>query len=291
MDYTADMANFLEPWYGFGIGSAAFGSNYIWRPNQSPVIPAQFHSVKEALSCEIKPIHETQIGKEQLAYIEYFMDITDGKLPVSPGDIQSSIDVISELMPISDMFLDMVDDPDSYADLAIRISRLMTDFNRREISLLGDAAAFPGHGFASSRVIKGLGVSADTGIMMNNSMFDESVAPQIANMCLPFGGAYFHSCGNWEIQIPSVLKIKGILGADAAFGSQTDPSPNAPSVFGEQFANTGKILNMRIVGDADTVVNAVRQVWRPGLRLIVNTYCQNPEEQKKAYYSIHEVCC
>lgn len=199
MDYTADMANFLEPWYGFGIGSAAFGSNYIWRPNQSPVIPAQFHSVKEALSCEIKPIHETQIGKEQLAYIEYFMDITDGKLPVSPGDIQSSIDVISELMPISDMFLDMVDDPDSYADLAIRISRLMTDFNRREISLLGDAAAFPGHGFASSRVIKGLGVSADTGIMMNNSMFDESVAPQIANMCLPFGGAYFHSCGNWEI--------------------------------------------------------------------------------------------
>ena len=29
MKYTADMANYLEPWYGIGIGASAFGAKYI----------------------------------------------------------------------------------------------------------------------------------------------------------------------------------------------------------------------------------------------------------------------
>ena len=290
VDYPADMANFLEPWYGIGIGPAAFGADYVWKPGQSPAVADCFGSVEEALAYECKPIHETRIGKDQLAYIEYFMDKTKGRIPMAFGDVQSPIDMISVMMPVSDMFMDMYDDPDAYSQLAYRAGAVMKDFLMKEKALIGDALVFPGHGFASSRVTKGMGASADTGIMISNPMFDELEAPQIADMCAPFGGTYFHSCGNWEIKIPSVLNISNLCGADAAFGSQTDPSPNSPAVFGEAFANTGKILNLRVVGDADTVADVVRQAWHPGLRLIVNTYCQSAEEQKKAYDLIHEIC-
>lgn len=290
LDYKADMANYLEPWYGFGTVSGAYGAEYVWKDGQSPVTPPIFGSVEEALAYDPKPIHETSIGRDQLAFIEYFMDVTKGKLPVSFGDSQSSIDAISELMPISDMFMDMYDDGETYTELAFRVGELMKEFNEKQRALIGDAAAYPGHGFASSRVTKGFGVSGDTTIMMSNQMFDELVAPQMAEMCIPFGGSYFHSCGNWEVKIPSVLKISNLLGADAAFGSQTDPSPNSPAVFGEAFANTGKILNLRVVGDSDAVIETVRQAWRPGLKLIVNTYCKTPEDQERAYDAIHEIC-
>ena len=157
-------------------------------------------------------------------------------------------------------------------------------------ALIGDALALPGHGFASSRAMTGIGASDDTSIMISNPMFDELEADQLADMCEPFGGAFYHSCGNWAVKIPSVLKVRNLLGADGAFSSETDPSPNDPEVFGKAFAGTGKILNLRAVGNPDTVADTVKKVWHPGLRLIVNTYCKTPEEQQEAYDRIQDIC-
>ena len=99
-------------------------------------------------------------------------------------------------------------------------------------------------------------------------MFDELEADQLADMCEPFGGAFYHSCGNWEKKIPSVLKVRNLLGADGAFSSETDPSPNDPAPFGKAFAGTGKILNLReilhrrVVGQDEAVEKVVDAIWR-----------------------------
>ena len=50
MKYTADMANYLEPWYGIGIGASAFGAKYIWLDGQAPAVSDQFESIEEALA-------------------------------------------------------------------------------------------------------------------------------------------------------------------------------------------------------------------------------------------------
>jgi hypothetical protein len=246
--------------------------------------------VDDALAHDPKPIHETEIGREQLDYIEYFLDRTGGRVPMSFGDIQSPLNIVSEMLPTDVLFTDMLEDPEGYLELASRAGALKKDFLLRQKELIGPALALPGHGFASSRKLFGLGTSDDTSIMISNRMFDELEAPPLAELCEPFGGVFYHSCGNWEAKIPSVLKIRGLVGADGAFSSETDPSPNDPAPFGEAFAGTGKILNLRAVGDPDVVEETVRKVWRPGLRLIVNTYCKTPEEQKIAYDRIHEIC-
>ena len=290
MKYAADMANYLEPWYGIGIGASAFGAEYIWLDGQAPAVSDRFEDVEEALACDPVPIHTTQIGREQMAYVEFFLDKTRGKLPVSFCDIQSPLNIISEVMPTTALFEDMLEDPDAYSVLAYRAGGLLRDYLLRMRALIGDALALPGHGFASSRRMTGIGASDDTSIMISNPMFDELEADQLADMCEPFGGAFYHSCGNWEMKIPSVLKVRNLLGADGAFSSETDPSPNDPAPFGKAFAGTGKILNLRAVGSADTVANTVRKVWQPGLRLIVNTYCKTPEEQQEAYDRIRDIC-
>jgi hypothetical protein len=77
---------------------------------------------------------------------------------------------------------------------------------------------------------------------------------------------------------------------DAAFTRQTDPNPNDPEIFGAMVSKTGIILNARMVGDARTVVETVRKLWHPPMRLIAVTYCSTPEEQQMVYEQIHEVC-
>jgi len=290
MDYAADMANYLEPWYGIGIGAAAFGAKYIWLDGQAPAVSDVFSGVEEALTCDPVAIKDTQIGKDQLAYIEYFLEKTKGKMPISFSDVQSPLNIVSEMMPTTALFEDMLDDPDAYSELAYRAGGLMKDYLKIQKDLIGDALALPGHGFASSRVMKGMGASADTSIMVSNGMFDELEADQLADMCEPFGGTFYHSCGNWRAKIPSVLAIRNLRGADGAFSSETDPSPNDPAPFGEAFAGTGKILNARAVGNVETVMDTVKKIWHPGLKLIINTYCKTPEEQQEAYDQIHAFC-
>lgn len=290
MDYEADIPNFLEPWYGLGIGAAAFGPEYVWNPGQAPAITAPFEDLEGACSFDLKEIKDTNIGREQLSYIEYFMDKTRGKLPMSFSDVQSPLNIISEVVPATSLFLDMLEEPEDYLELADRVADNMGRFLKLQQALIGDALALPGHGFASSRNFRCLGASDDTSIMISNPMFDALEAGPLSKLCAPYGGPAYHSCGNWSKKIPSVLSVPGIVCADGAFSSQTDPAPNPCEDFSEQFAGTGVVLNARVVGGLETVEESVRKLWRPGMKLIVNTYCKTPEEQREAYQLIHEIC-
>lgn len=290
MRYAADIPNFLEPWYGIGIGASAFGAEYIWKEGQAPATSHPFEGLADAAAYSPVEIENTAIGREQLAYVEYFLDRTGGRLPMSLSDVQSPLNIISEILPTTSLFLDMLDDPALYGELAMRVSGLMRAFLQKQRELIGPALALPGHGFASSTELRGLGASDDTSIMISNELFDALETPALMRMCEPFGGTSYHSCGNWASKIPSVLRIGNLVSADGAFTSQTDPAPNAPAVFSEAFAHSGKILNARAVGDADTVADTVKMLWRPGMKLIVCTYCATPEEQQTAYDRIHDIC-
>jgi hypothetical protein len=50
------------------------------------------------------------------------------------------------------------------------------------------------------------------------------------------------------------------------------------------------VLNARIVGNPETIEKQVRRLWYPGMKLVVVTYCQHPDEQSGAYELIHHIC-
>ena len=91
MPFEADIANFLEPWYGIGYIASSFGAQYRWLPSQAPSVEGIFSSAQEILDADYVPIAQTPEGKHQLEMIEYFMDKTKGKVPVSFGDLQGSV--------------------------------------------------------------------------------------------------------------------------------------------------------------------------------------------------------
>lgn len=290
MKYKADVPNFLEPWYGIGTISSAFGGDYTWSPNNAPAIKPRFSTVQEILEHEPSAVSATAIGRHTLEMIEYFMDKTKGFLPVSLTDSQSPLNMVGHLCPMDALFTDMIMEPEKILQLFDLLSDLSVGFNREQLKLIGDSLASPGHGFASSVVWKGLGMSDDNILMISPEQYTEIAVPSVTKTGEMFGGNAFHSCGNWAQWIDEVLKIKNLSVVDGAFSPETDPNPNNDFESFHQFANTGIILNARIVGNVDVIEDKVRKLWIPGMKLIVVTYCKTPEEQAEAYQRIHRIC-
>ena len=70
---------------------------------------------------------------------------------------------------------------------------------------------------------------------------------------------------------------------DGAFSLATDPGANPTEGYADAFAGKDVVLNARIVGKPSLVIEKVKQLWKPGMKLIVVTYCETPEEQAYVY--------
>jgi hypothetical protein len=287
MEFQADIANFLEPWYGIGYIAGCFGGSYEFPENQAPVVKPMFHSMEELLNAAANPIEKTEMGRHILEMTEYFMDKTKGRVPVSLTDVQSPINMLSYLLPITDLFMEVYDDPEGVKEGAMLLAGLLRDFLKKQQTIIGDALALPGHGFASSRVLKGIGLSDDNSIMISEEDYEELFQPADELLGEAFGGLVFHSCGTWENKISMVKNLGGILMADGAFTAETDPSPNSPEPFREGFSGSGLILNARAVG-ADAK-ETFRRLYGKGMKLIAVTYCESAAEQKALYQYLHEL--
>lgn len=290
MDYRADVPNFLEPWYGIGPVASAFDIDYIWLPGQAPATKPKFTSIEEALSYDIKPIAETEAGRHTLNMIEYFLEQTKGSLPMSFSDIQSPLNNATYVVDTSNFMISMIMDPEKVLQFLDLLADLSIDFYKEQEKLIKEVLVKPGHGFASSKVFEGFGMSDDNVVMVDADMYMNYVRPSFEKVGKSFGGPVHHSCGNFSDKTAMFSKIEGLKMVDAAFTSETDPTPNPPEPFVNSLKDSGIILNARMVGDPAVVETTTRELWAPGMRLIAVTYSQSPEEQKQAYDIIHSVC-
>lgn len=290
MKFKADIPNFLEPWYGLGTVASAYGFGYIWEKDLAPAVDGKFASTAELLAAPCKPVAETEIGRHTLDMVEYFLDKTKGRIPMSYCDVQSPLNTLSNIIDSNQFYMDFYLDPDSMKKAMDRTADLLIDFTRAQQRLIGDALAKPGHGFASSRTFDGLGMSDDTITMLSPDLYVDMAVPAMAKAGDAFGGTVFHSCGNWSDKKADIVAIKNIRMADGAFSKATDPGANPTEGFADTFAGTGVVLNARIVGDPELVEAKVKGLWKPGMKLIVVTYCETPEEQAEVYDRIHAIC-
>ena len=288
MAYKTDIPNFLEPWYGIGVVSSAFGVPYIWKDGQAPAVEGPFLSAREALDHRISSVGDSSEGKRVLEMIEYFLDQTKGQIPLSPGDTQSPLNIVSSYLMDSSAFMyETFDHPEDLKELIDTVAELEKEFLNEQLRLIGDALVKPGHGFASSRAFEGIGFSDDNILMFSDEDYSTFGIPSMLAASESFTGPVFHSCGNWANRADLVKSIPSLIMADGAVGKQTDPSPNDPETLGKAFAGTGFVLHVRIVGSSDIVLEHFSKLKQDGLKCIVTTYCKTPEDQEKAYRGLH----
>jgi hypothetical protein len=290
MGFREDVPNFLEPWYGIGTAVSAYGAEYVWNKGQAPAVRTLFGTTTEAIGAEPVPITETSIGRHTIRMIEYFLEKTGGKLPMSYCDVQSPLNSACNLVDINQFMIDLLIDPEPVVQVLDKLAGLIADFTQLQEQMLGDTLVRPGHGFSSCRAWDGFGMSDDNVVMLPDEQYRDLVIPSFEKLGAALGGPVFHSCGNWSGKIEQVKTIRGLKMVDGAFSPQTDPDPNPPEPFRDGLKDTGIVLNARIVGDTDTIRDVVSRLWNPGLRMVVVTNCPTPEEQEKAYDIIHNIC-
>jgi hypothetical protein len=291
MEYMMDVPNFLEPWYGIGTAPSAFGMEYIWNQGQAPAMKPKFQNTEEAIRYDnMIPVKDTSVGQHILSMIEYFIEKTRGKIPLSLCDVQSPLNTAGIIIHINNLLIDTLLNPEGVSILLDRLAQLIADFTKEQLKLIKDNIVWPGHGFASSRFFKGFGCSDDNVVMLTDEAYKDLVIPSLVRVSKPFGGPVFHSCGNWSQKSETVKKIPGLKMVDGAFTQETDPDPNPAETIRDTFANTGIVVCARMVGNPDTIITTVKRLWKPGMKLIVVTYCKTPSEQQRVYDFIHHHC-
>lgn len=289
MKFKSDIPNFLEPWHGLGTVASAYGLGYLWEEGQAPAVDGKFASAQALIDAPYTAVKDTEIGRYTLEMTRYFKEQTKGRIPMSFCDVQSPLNTVSNIIDSNQFYLDFYDNPEAISIAMNRTADLLIDFTKEQQTIIGEALARPGHGFASSRKFTGIGMSDDTVTMMPDDVYFDVCTPAMVKVGNEFGGAVFHSCGNWSGKKEGIVKIPGIKMADGAFSLATDPGANPTDGYAEAFANTGVVLNSRIVGNPELVLEKVKQLWRPGMKLIVVTYAETPEEQAYLYDSIHNI--
>lgn len=290
MAFKADIPNFLEPWYGLGTIASAYGLDYQWEDGLAPAVNGKFASTEELLKAEYKDVANTEIGRHTLEMTEYFLEKTKQMLPMSFCDVQSPLNTLSNIIDPNQFFMDFYLNPEQMTKAMDRTADLLIDFTRRQEEMIGHCLVKPGHGFSSSYHFNGIGLSDDTVTMMPPECYRDFAIPAMEKVGNAFGGTVFHSCGNWSRMKENILGIRNLRMADGAFSFATDPGANPTEGYADAFANTGVILNVRIVGGLDVLKEKVQRLWKPGMKLIVVTYQESPEEQEKAYDLIHSIC-
>ncbi|RLD70933.1 MAG: hypothetical protein DRI98_06620 [Bacteroidetes bacterium] len=290
MAYEADVPNFLEPWYGIGMVACSFGIDYIWNKGQSPATKPAFQTIDEAMSFDIKPVIETEVGQHSLKMIEYFLEQTRGKIPMSMGDIQSPFNNATNIVNTSNFLMSMILEPEKVLHFLDVLANIEIDFYKEQEKLIGDCLVKPGHGFASSRVFEGFAMSDDNVVMVDEETYLNFVTPSFTKLGNAFGGPAHHSCGNFSDKAQMLKKLNDLKMTDAAFTAETDPHPNPTEPFVRALKNSGIILNARMVGNSETVKETIERLWTEGMKLVAVTYSQSPQEQKQVYDIIHNIC-
>jgi hypothetical protein len=291
MDYLTDAPGYLEPWYGIGTIGSAFGAEYFWSDDQAPAVLQVYDSL-DAVPDPLEPrsFEDVPILRHTLEMIAYFLEETGGRLPMSWCDIQNPLNTCTEIIDTTTFMAGLITDPDTIRRVLPVLADALIRFTRQQTDLIGDCLARPGHGFASSRLGTGIGMSTDNVIMIAPDMFSAFFAGEIGRVGKAFGGTVIHSCGNWARWIDAVRRIPHVTMMDAAFSAQIDPAPNACEPWRDALAGSGIVLQARPGREPEEVLQQARRLWQPGMKLIVVTLVEDPAAQHRLYHDLHHLC-
>ncbi len=287
MDYLTDAPTYLEPWYGIGVTAAAFGGEYVWPEGQSPAVLPLYRTVGEVPPLTPRPWQEAQITRHVMAMIDMFLEETGGRLPMSWSDLQNPLNVATELVDTSAFFTGFIEEPEKVRAILAALTDEVIRFTQEQTARIGSCLVRPGHGYASARCGTGLGLSSDNLVMISPRAYRQFCVDNDARIGAAFGGTAIHSCGNWARWVEAVKANPKLITVDAAFTQATDPAFNSAAAFRDAFAGTGIIVHARMVGDPEEVVARARELWAPGMRLVVVTYEKDPAAQHRLYRDLH----
>lgn len=287
MDLAGDHIPFLEPWFGVGVFANAFGAEYVWTKGESPQTHYIIHDSETAANLE-KPDIDAPVMNLVLEAIDYFINETHGKIPISCTDTQSPVDSATLLWETSGFFMSMYTEPEVVHHILDVITQLVVEFTHKQIKHLGESWSRPGHIMTSARGATGFSVSDDNIVMISPEHYKDFAVPYNEVLANEFGGLAVHSCGNYERQLRALLKTQKLIMIDGAFSLAVDPNPNTDlELFRDQLKGTDVMLHARMGEDW---AEQLPRLYDPTIRLAVVVPAPQPGEPMDKNQTLLKSC-
>jgi hypothetical protein len=232
MAYQGDFVPCLCPAFGVIAIPSAFGSEVVWREDNFPAVrPLHLPDPSAIRSLPRPSVSSGEMGRV-LETTRFFIDKTEGRLPIRLTDIQGPLDSGALIMGHTEFFTAMRTHPwevhhllQTITDFSIACARAQREVVRgRGVEFVPSLfQPWMPDGF-------GISVSNDASVLISADEHDEFCLPYLNQIADAFGGIYIHSCGNWLHQAPSLAKVRGLRGLE--FGASETPFPPLAESFG-----------------------------------------------------------
>lgn len=212
------------------------------------------------------------VAREWLDMQAYFLEETEGRLPVHVTDMQGPADVCGQLLSYDSFFISPYTDPEHYSRLMNKVTDAFIMFWGEQERLLGDQ--FVGtHLFGYDWVPphNGATLSADSLVMISPEFYDEYYGPYLEKIGKAFGGLTIHSCGNFAQVIPRLCQDPNLRGINA--GQMT-----VAEMLRAGLTNDKVVIAWCLVDDATEMFRLIEQHQ---LRVDLTMSCIIPFEQEK----------
>lgn len=156
------------------------------------------------------------VASEWLEIERYFLEETEGRVPIHVTDMQGPADVCGQLWGYENLFAAAYTDPQAYWEIMDRATRAFVLLWEAQHELVG--RAFVGtHLFGWSWIPEGMGVSvsADSLVMISPAFYEEFYLPSMERLSSRFGGLILHSCGDFAAVVPAICKTQGLRAINA----------------------------------------------------------------------------
>jgi hypothetical protein len=170
---------------------------------------------------DIDKLPEPSVGTGTIAYEwlkmqEYYLQETEGKIPVHVADTQGPMDVCGQLWGYDNVFIAPYEEPEYYHKLMSKVKDAFIMFWEKQKELLGEH--FVGtHLFGWDWVPEdaGASLSADSMSMMSPAFFEDYYRQYIEEIGNTFGGLSVHSCGDFSAVVKSLCSIPCVKAVNA----------------------------------------------------------------------------
>ncbi len=290
LEVPSDHLPILEPWFGTGVYANMYGCPYVWRDGEAPAVRYRYHSIAEVRNLKRPRWEDGEIAQLVLETIRYFKSKTGDAIPIVWTDTQSASDTATLVLDAAEVFASCLLEPETVARFMGDINRLIIEFSQVQADLIGDALVMPGHIMLSNAGLTGMSVSDDNLAVASpnvNRRFNLALDEEIGRA---MGGVAIHSCGVWTHLMPMLRDVvPSCVAIDCAIDSTVDPCPNKPEEVRDALAGSSFAVHVRMTGETDAMLDCVRRVFHPRLKLIVHPAFVDLPTAERNYHELESL--
>jgi hypothetical protein len=174
------------------------------------------HGLKDIDALPEPSIGPGTVAHEWLEMQRYFLEETEGRLPVNVVDMQGPVEVCAKLWGYDDFFLAAYSEPGHCHRLMDKLTDAFILFWEAQQKLLG--SHFVGtHLWGWNWVPENSGatLSSDGVVMVSPDFYDEFYNPSTIRIGEHFGGVTIHSCGNFSVALKNMIAPRCVRGIHA----------------------------------------------------------------------------